>query len=69
MIKGGWFSDEQTNGISLSDDIAERYRLNVGDTVFLKVEDRIIETYVQSLRTVNWDNFSPNFLSSQVRHY
>ena len=61
VIKGRWFSEEQTNGISLSDDIAERYRLNVGDTVFLKVEDRIIETYVQSLRTVNWDNFSPNF--------
>ena len=61
IIKGEWFIDGQKNGISLSDDIADRYKLDLGDLVFLKVEDRLIETYVQSLRTVNWDNFSPNF--------
>ncbi len=29
--------------------------------VLKKAEDRDIETFVQSIRTINWDNFSPNF--------
>ena len=27
IIAGRWFSEEQTNGIFLSDEIAERYKL------------------------------------------
>ena len=61
ILEGEWFSGENKNGISISDEIAERYNLRVGDLVYLKVEDREIKTFVQSTRTVNWDNFSPNF--------
>ena len=63
VLEGEWFSNENesVNGISVSDEISERYKLNVGDLVLLKVEDRDIETFVQSIRTINWDNFSPNF--------
>ncbi len=61
ILEGAWFSGENKNGISISDEIAERYNLRVGDLVYLKVEDREIKTFVQSIRTVNWDNFSPNF--------
>ena len=63
VLEGEWFSkeNESVNGISVSDEISERYKLSVGDLVLLKVEDRDIETFVQSIRTINWDNFSPNF--------
>jgi len=61
VLEGEWFSDENENGISVSDEISERYNLSVGDLVYLKVEDRDIKTFVQSIRTINWDNFSPNF--------
>ena len=61
ILEGEWFSGENKNGISISDEIAERYNLRVGDLVYLKVEDKEIKTFIQSTRTVNWDNFSPNF--------
>ena len=63
VLEGEWFSNENEsiNGISISDEISERYKLSIGDLVLLKVEDRDIETFVQSIRTINWDNFSPNF--------
>ena len=61
VLEGEWFSDENKNGISISDEIAERYNLSVGSLIYLKVEDKEIKTFVQSIRTVNWDNFSPNF--------
>jgi putative ABC transport system permease protein len=61
ILDGEWFTAEVENGLSISDDIAERYDLNVGDEVYLKVNEKLIETYIQSTRTVNWDSFSPNF--------
>lgn len=61
ILDGEWFAAGVENGLSVSDDIAERYDLNVGDEVYLKVNEKLIETYIQSTRTVNWDSFSPNF--------
>jgi len=61
ILDGEWFVADMENGLSVSDDIAERYDLNVGDEVYLKVNEKLIETYIQSTRTVNWDSFSPNF--------
>ena len=58
---GAWFSDGAINGLSISESIAERYDLKIGDKVYLKVNEEIIATYIQSVRTVNWDSFSPNF--------
>ena len=61
ILDGEWFSEDMENGLSVSDDIAERYDLNIGDEVYLKINEELIETYIQSTRTVNWDSFSPNF--------
>ena len=61
ISKGKWFDSYQVNGISVSDDIAERYKLEIGDEVYLKLGEQKIESFVQSIRVVNWDNFSPNF--------
>ena len=61
IFTGAWFSDDVINGLSISESIAERYDLKIGDKVSLKVNEEVITTYIQSVRTVNWDSFSPNF--------
>jgi len=61
IYSGTWFSGDVINGLSISESIAERYDLKIGDEVFLKVNEEVIATYIQSVRTVNWDSFSPNF--------
>ena len=61
ILEGEWFQEGITNGVSISDEISERYKLKLGDEIILKVNEELIETYIQSIRTVNWDNFSPNF--------
>ena len=61
IYTGAWFADDVVNGLSISESIAERYDLKIGDEVFLKVNEEVIATYIQSVRTVNWDSFSPNF--------
>ena len=61
ILEGEWFQEGITNGVSISDEISGRYELKLGDEIILKVNEELIETYIQSIRTVNWDNFSPNF--------
>ena len=61
IYSGTWFSGDVINGLSISESIAERYDLKIGDKVSLKVNEEVIATYIQSVRTVNWDSFSPNF--------
>ena len=61
IVDGEWFQEEEENGISISDDISERYNLKMNDEVIIQMEDGSIETYIQSIRTVDWESFSPNF--------
>tara|TARA_Y100000389_G_scaffold36455_1_gene31018 strand:- start:2349 stop:4784 length:2436 start_codon:yes stop_codon:yes gene_type:complete len=61
IVDGEWFQEEEKNGISISDDISERYNLKMNDEVIIQMEDGSIETYIQSIRTVDWESFSPNF--------
>ena len=61
IIAGEWFTSTGVNGISLSDEISDRYKLKLGDEIYLKTENKEIKTFIQSIRTVNWDSFSPNF--------
>ena len=61
IVEGEWFQNDKQNGISISDDISERYDLKLNDDVIIQMEDSSIETYVQSIRAVNWESFSPNF--------
>ena len=61
ILEGEWFSKGSNNGISLSDDISKRYQLSLGDRVKVTFLDREVETYIQSIRGVDWESFSPNF--------
>ena len=61
IIDGEWFQEGVKNGISISDQISERYDLQKNDEVIIQMEDGSIETYIQSIRAVDWESFSPNF--------
>ena len=61
MISGEWFKGVGTDGLSISDEIALRYKLSIGDKVKVFFSDKEVNTYIQSIRKVNWDSFSPNF--------
>ena len=62
IIEGNWFG-EKKNGISISSEIAERYGLKLNDKITVEISGIEKETYVQSIREVNWENFSPNFFA------
>jgi len=62
LIKGGvWFDESNKKGLSISDEIGERYGLKVGDKVTVIVQDNEVDTFIQSTRTIDWESFSPNF--------
>tara|TARA_A100001234_G_scaffold69532_1_gene61269 strand:+ start:570 stop:3047 length:2478 start_codon:yes stop_codon:yes gene_type:complete len=62
LVAGSWFQ-ESGNGISISSEIAERYDLKLNDEILIDVSGRKIDSYIQSIREVNWENFSPNFFA------
>ena len=59
--EGVWFDESNKKGLSISDEIGERYNLKVGDKVKVIVQNEEIETFIQSTRTIDWESFSPNF--------
>ena len=67
IIKGNWFN-KKNDGISISTEISERYDLKVNDELIIDVAGEKIESYVQSIREVNWENFSPNFFAIGSPH-
>ena len=62
IIEGSWFGKEK-NGISISNEISERYNLKLNDKITIEISGKSRDTYVQSIREVNWENFSPNFFA------
>ena len=62
VIAGEWFAKEN-NGISISSEISERYDIKRKDENVIDVAGRRINSFIQSIREVNWENFSPNFFA------
>ena len=61
IIEGTWFEESNQKGLSISDEISLRYNLFVGDKVKVILQGDEKETFIQSIRTVDWESFSPNF--------
>ena len=59
--EGVWFKESNQKGLSISDEISLRYNLFVGDKVKVILQGAERETFIQSIRTVDWQSFSPNF--------
>jgi putative ABC transport system permease protein len=62
IVDGEWFESKK-NGISISSEISERYELQVNDQIVIDIAGKKIKSFIQSIREVNWENFSPNFFA------
>jgi putative ABC transport system permease protein len=54
-------SNSETVPISVEDGLAERLGLGLGDEITFAVGSDSIKTRIESLRSLNWDSFNPNF--------
>lgn len=66
IVRGKWQgkvnSPQDSIWISLEDGIAEDMRVDIGDKVTFNVQGAIIDTYVGSIREVDWQRVQTNFL-------
>ncbi|MCX7081295.1 MAG: ABC transporter permease [Pseudomonas sp.] len=64
LTQGSWWSDQPSGdipGVSVEAKVAESLKLKLGDHLIFTVGGVNREAQVTSLRTINWDNFQPNF--------
>ena len=47
--------------VSVESELAENLNLDIGDKLEFIIEGQSLVAYISSLRTVNWENFNPNF--------
>lgn len=63
LIAGSWWSAERSEvpGVSVEEKLAENLQLKLGDTLTFSVGGLNRKAKVTSLRSVDWNNFQPNF--------
>jgi putative ABC transport system permease protein len=62
IIEGDWLPFDTTeNQLSVELGMAQRLDLEIGDVLTLSVADEFFEAPVTSIRSVEWENFKPNF--------
>ena len=64
LVAGTWWNEQAPDplpGVSVEAKVAESLKLKLGDRMKFSVGGLDREVRVTSLRTVNWDNFQPNF--------
>ena len=63
IIQGDWHSDTQdknTATVSVEEGLAENLDINLGDKLSFTVETKVVEAIVNSIRSVEWESFTPN---------
>lgn len=64
ITEGNWWSAQPTDavpGVSVEAKVAQSLKLKLGDQLTFTVAGVNREARVTSLRSINWDNFQPNF--------
>ncbi len=62
VIKGEWWStDTPHHEVSVEEGIAERLKINLGDTLLFQLGSHHLSVNVTSIRKVNWQSMQPNF--------
>jgi len=66
IVQGEWYgnvdSPDDSIFISLEDGLAEDMKVGIGDKVTFNVQGALIDTYVGSIRKVDWQRVQTNFL-------
>jgi putative ABC transport system permease protein len=64
ITAGQWWTGEQTSdvpGVSVEEEVAKSLKLKLGDRLTFNIGGSNRDAVVTSLRTVDWNNFQPNF--------
>lgn len=64
LREGRWWSATEQSGsarVSIEAELADSLGVKLGDTLGFVIEGRELSAQVSSIRTVEWDNFTPNF--------
>ena len=66
IIKGQFFNSNHKSPlnhvpVSVESELAENLNLDIGNTLEFIIEGQSLVAQITSLRTVNWENFNPNF--------
>jgi len=64
IVAGSWWQSAQSSelpGVSVDDDVAESLKLKLGDRLTFNIGGSDRDAEVTSLRTIDWNNFQPNF--------
>ena len=63
IVDGQWWQEKDAgqSQVSLEIEFAERIGAGVGDTITLDIVGSRLQAEVVSLRTLNWESFTPNF--------
>jgi len=66
IMRGAWNGNISSTGdsvfVSLEDGLAESMQVDIGDKVTFNVQGALIDTYVGSIRKVDWQRVQTNFL-------
>ncbi|MFK7815989.1 MAG: ABC transporter permease [Gammaproteobacteria bacterium] len=64
IIRGNWHAVDQaknTATVSVEEGLAENLEITLGDKLSFTVETQVVEAVVTSVRSVEWESFTPNF--------
>ena len=61
IVAGQWFTNGQTDGVSIEAELAGKLGVEVGDELGFTIGSEKITETVTSVRTVQWDSMKPNF--------
>ena len=66
IIKGQFFNSKSKTDlnqipVSVESELAENLNLDIGDKLEFIIEGQSLKAQITSLRSVNWENFNPNF--------
>ncbi len=62
IIQGKWHQQGQNSAtVSVEEGLAENLEITLGDKLSFTVETQVVEAEVTSIRSVEWESFTPNF--------
>ncbi|MGH8495686.1 MAG: ABC transporter permease [Gammaproteobacteria bacterium] len=61
LLSGEWWSEADEAEVSVEEDYAAEFGLDIGDTITYDIAGESVTARVTSLRSVQWDSFKPNF--------
>ena len=64
IIEGSWHNKDELsdiNTVSVEEGLADNLEIKLGDSLEFTIETRKVEATVTSIRSVEWESFTPNF--------